>query len=153
MNGISGITTDWIYLHKKYLAAKGENQWGFAKDIDGKTQTFDINAKDLEGSYHVTMDSQAFFAMNKETGLQKKLDAFARFQEYLTPLQKKRHMQSIYRDMGMNPSVYLPEEEEIVTPAEGPAPTATIDNLYGDRTPAEVNGAEIAAAMNPQVDL
>ena len=99
MNTISSVTTDWIYLHKKQLVVDGGNQWGFAKDIDGNIQEFDVNAKDLEGSYHVTMDSQAFFAMNKETGLQKKMDAFARFEKYLTPAQVNRHMQSIYRDM------------------------------------------------------
>lgn len=153
MNGISGVTTDWIYLHKKQLAVEGKNVWGFTKDIDGKTQTFDVNAKDLEGSYHVTMDSQAFFAMNKETGIQKKLDAFARFQKYLTPDQIKRHMQSIYRDMGMNPAIMLPEAEPIKEQPEEPSPTEPVDSLYWDLSPEQVNGMEIGQALNPQVDL
>jgi len=131
MNVISGVTTDWIYLHKKQLAVDGGNQWGFTKDIDGNVQTFDINAKDLEGSYHVSLHSQAFFGMNKETGLQKKMDAYNMFKDSLTDVQKKRHMEVIYRDLGMNPAIMLPEDEPIKPQPEGPAPEVSeIEKMY-----------------------
>ena len=47
----------------------------------------------------------------------------------------------------------LPDDEPIKEQPIGPSPTEPIDNLYGDQTPAQVNGKEIANAMNPQVDL
>ena len=124
MDVVAGVTTDWIYLHKKQLAVDGGNSWGFSKDIDGKIQTFDVNAKDLEGSYHVTMHSQAYFAMNKDMSLQKKMEAYNMFKDSLTDEQKKRHMKSIYRDMGMNPVEMLPDEEAIK-----PAPTGQASPL------------------------
>lgn len=150
MNGTSHVATDWICLFQKHLATQDTAQWAFSRDLDGNTKTFDITAKDLEGSYNVSLDAQGFFAMNKESWLQKKMDAYNTFKDVLTPEQKKRHMQSIYRDMGMNPAIYLPEAEALAPPPLTPSP---IDNLYGDATPTEIQGRDIARAMNTQIDL
>lgn len=95
--------------------------------------------------------------MNREAGVQKKLDMFRYFEKHLIPVQIKRHMQSIYRDTGMSPSYYLPDEEPMPEPPveevkKDPKLTQIAD-LYGDRPPEVINGQDMAAAMNNQIDL
>ncbi len=155
MAGTSEVASDWIYLFQKHLTAQlaktpeKSTVWAYCKDIDGNVKTFDVGPKDLEGAYKVTLDGQGFFAMNKESELQKKMDAFARFEKHLAPPQIKAHMQSIYRDMNMNPAIFLPEEAPIVEqPKEGTPPPSPIEWLYGELTPEQGQGQDIAAAMN-----
>lgn len=156
---VGGIGSDWIDLwRRQHINDKEGTFWGVSRDIDGKDQQFDINIADVAGSYNCTLDSQGLFAMNREAGLQKKMDMYRYFETRLTDRQAKRHMQAIYRDAGMSPSVYLPEEEELApkpapaAPAKDPKLTAITD-LYGDQPPEAINGQDMAAAMNTQIDL
>lgn len=83
-------------------------------------KTFDITADDLDGSYLVSLDSQALFAMSGESAVQKKTTFYTAFKDIMTPEQKKRFAQSVSRDMGLNPAYYLPEKEPIPTPPLNP---------------------------------
>lgn len=133
LSTIGQVGEKWIKLFKHHNPTMENNQWAYTKDVDGTVTTFDINPKDLDGSYHVTLDAQALFAMSGESAISKKLEMLSRFEKYMTPEQTKRFMQSIFRDAGLNPTYYLPDAEPIpeapLNPKENQIDTSMLNTV------------------------
>ena len=93
-----------------------------------------MTAKQLDGSYNVTLDAQGLFAMSGESAVAKKSNFLQMFKADMLPEQKKRFMQSIARDMGLNPAYYLPDAEPLPPPPTNPGDNV-LPPFFMDETP------------------
>lgn len=167
LDAIGHVGEKWISLHKRMniwetttkedgsTEVLEQKTWWFCKDIDGQVKTFDVTPDDLDGSYLVSLDSQALFAMSGESAVQKKTTVYNAFKDIMLPEQRKRMAQSVFRDMGLNPAYYLPEAEPLPTPAPNPEDNQIPQDILdaGFQPPEVTQGQDIAQTLASEVDM
>lgn len=153
MSAIGKVGMNWIAMFQHLKLDEAESTWGYVKDQDGEQTTFDVTAKDLSGSYNVTLDSQGLFAMSGESAVAKKSDVLNKFSKWMTDSQIKKLMKSVFRDMGLNPAYFLPDDEPMPVAPPNPENNQIDPSTLTDVPPEIQQGRDIAQTMDTSIDL